>query len=975
MTRARIRLALCLAAWFACRVGLGEERWAEYGNVAQKIEAVDPTPTGQGHIGRLESGQSAHLRFPLPAEPAVAYWLSVGNIVAYSGKGTSYQLILRRSAEDGPVIYEGPVVANGDEWNAGNRRVIDITDALPEAERSRDHLDVYATAKVEGDGWTLYRHAPGRPILLQAAVLTPELRRAMETAKAMARRSVSIIPLPREVALADGEMPLSPQTRIVLPQGAPPGVELAAEELKALVQERTGVALRVARVEKPEKGDIALGIGGRTAWPTAPRLPDASEGYRLIVDAEGARVVGSGEAGCFYGAMTLGQMARPAAGGAAAPFCEVTDQPDFPYRIIQYDIARGQTVNVEYVKRIIRQLARCKINALLFYMEDDFKFTKYPFLGREGTFTHEKARALTDFAKGYHMQLIPQFESLGHASAVLGHEEMKDLREAGGAWVFCTCEPRTWDFLDAVFGELVEAFPTTEFIHVGADEFEGGFGKCPRCRAKVEKDGIGGLYAEHMNRLNQLVRKRGKTMMFWPSHGGPTPELSYMTSKYQQKIEKDCIPTEWIYHGPAAYPEIEEYQKLGFKDVHCCPAVVGYSRVYPDYVMTFRGIGGFYRAGKERGCGGAYCTTWEFMDGALVENSWYGLIFAAECSWNSASTSKLEFSRRFADQWWGISATEGRDRVEDTISDPIPSKGPASIWRNGKLTMDLLWSAPERIMLDFSIKQALPEGSPEALMAEMDAATGRLDGMASKARQNGLTLRAAKLAFALMRYAGEKLSVFRQATRLYKESAAQDRAKTAEALDRIAGMLDGLGRRAAPLAEEYGFFVENCGAYKGDADRLRKQSEQLPALAAKVKDLSAKVLAGQMAKLPPGKELGFCTESYSKVGEWTPPQMSETNAPLAFDATKLLQADGEFRVEWEYTRGAHGLAIQKTQLVCEGKVVSEDAHPGWAGGGSHGNVYTLRLSGHKPDAKYQIVGEVASRGGVDSNGIVWLIRE
>ncbi|NOZ21303.1 MAG: family 20 glycosylhydrolase [Planctomycetes bacterium] len=972
-----MRTVLIALATFLVALAIGGsacagDRWAEYGDLAEKIEPIAPTPMGERHIGRQESGKSVQLRFPVPKEPAVGYWVRLGNVVAYTGKGSSYQLILRRDAEDGPVIYEGPVVTAGNAWGRANRDAIDLTEKLTDADRERGYVDIFAIGKTKGDGWTIYRHRKARPILAYAATLSPELRRRMETAKAMARRNISIIPAPKEVHLAEGDMKISSQTRIVFAEGAPPSLAFAAEELRAIVQERTGVALQIAKVNKPQPSDIALGVSGQTSWPVSEGLPDASEGYRLIVDEKGARVIGRGEAGCLYGAMTLGQMARPADGGAILPHGTITDWPSFPYRIIQYDIARGQTVNVDYVKRVIRWLARCKINALMFYMEDDFKFRKYPFLGREDTFTHEKARTLTAFAKKYHMQLIPQFESLGHASAVLRHDEMKDLREAGNAWVFCTSEARTWEFLDDVYGELVEAFPTTEFIHVGGDEFEMGFGKCPKCRAKIERDGVGGLYVEHMNKLNRLVKKHGKTMMFWPSHRGPTPELSYMTIQYQDKLEKDCIPTEWIYHGPASYPQIEEYQKLGFKDVYCCPAVVGAQWIYPNYPTSFRGIRGFYRAGKERRCGGACCTTWQFMYGRVLESSWYGLIFAAECSWSPASTSKAEFDRRFADIWWGLTGPNAREQIEETIFDPIPIKAATRAWRNGRVMKDLLWAPPGRVVRDFSLKQPkLGEGA-SAFVAAMDSAVQRVEAMEAKARRNQLTLRGTKLAFDSMRYAAEKLSALQRATALY---GGASRAKDPAKLDQIAEMLTGLKQTATELAERYAFFVENCGAYKGDVDRLRKQAEQWGAFAAKMKDLSKKLQAGEIAKLPPGAKFGFLTGSCTKIGDWTPAQMSEKGTTLTFDVTKLLlKGSGDVQVEWEYTRGSHGLAIAKTQLLCNGKVVSEDAHPGWAGSGSRRNIYTLPLTDHDPNAKYEIRGEVVSRGGTDSRGMVWLVR-
>lgn len=957
------------------------DRWAEWGEHAARLEAVEPTPVGEGHLGLVESGTPVQLRFPVPGQPAVGYWLSLGNIVAFTGRGTSYRLILRRDAPDGPVIHEGPVITDGDEWNASNRQAVDITEAVTEADRRAGQLDVYATGIVAGDGWTVYRHNPGRPLLAHAAVPTPEALAQMQAARELERRAVSLIPLPRHIALAPGELPVTPQTRIVHPVGAPPELAVAAEELRELVRERVGLDLAVAAVEAPGAGDLALGLGhGDWAIPADVAPPaEGREAYRLRVTEGGALVEGADAAGCFYGAMTLGQMIRPTQGGPAAPHCTVSDRPAFAYRIIQYDVARGQTINVDYVKRMIRELARLKVNALLFYMENDFRFRKYPYLGREDTFTHEKAQELSAYARRHHMQLIPQFEALGHASAVLRNEELADMREAGDPWVFCTTQPRTWEFLDDVFGELVEAFPDSEFIHVGADEFEFSFGKCEGCLARIEQVGIGGLYADHMNRLNELVKKRGKVMMFWPSHHGPTPELSNMTLQYQDLLEKDCIPTEWIYHGPPTYPTIERYQQAGFMDVFCCPAVESYSRIWPDHVTTFRAIRGFYRAGEERGAGGAYCTTWEFMQGALVENSWYGLVFAADCSWNTRSTTKAEFNRRFADLWWGLRGEDVAARIEDTISEPVPMGGEAALWRNGRLVRDLLWSPPERVMRDFALKQPHAGERAHLLPPLMDAATERLEALAAGATRNDLTFRAARLGFGMMRFAGAKLVTFREATEQYRAAgaalAAGDAPAAADGVERIAVAVADLQEQAVALADGYAHFVDNCGAFRGDLEHLRRQAQQLGALAKRLGELAAQARAGEVDQLPPGTEFGLLLGTYTKLGEWAPGQMSEEGATLRFDAGAAVTQPGPFEVEWEYTRGAHGVRIASTRLLRNGEVVSEDVHSGWAGSGSRGNVYRLELAEHDPAARYEIVGELASSGGTDSRGIVWLVRE
>ena len=970
----RLLLVLGLAGATAQTVS----RWEELGAAARPLEAIEPTPTGEGHLGLVKSGEPVQIRFPVPREPLLGYWLSLGNLVAYTGKGSSYQLVLRRDGPQGAVVYTGPAIRTGDEWNASNRSPLDITEHLTAADRERGLLDLYVTGIVADDGWTLYRHRPQRPVLAYAAIETEDRRRQVAAGKAMQARAVAVLPAPRQIELTEGRLVLPAGARIVVAPGAPELVASAAQELHDLVAERTGVELVVAASAESAAPGIRLVLAA-VGSPAAAPIPPQGESYELTLTAQGATVTGRDAAGCFYGAMTLGQLAQSAPGGGVALPCgRILDGPAFPQRLIQYDVARGQTIEVDYVKRMIRELARCKINGLVFYMEDDFQFRQFPFLGRPGTFTHDKARELSTFARRYGVQLIPQFEALGHASAVLRHNELTGLREGGDAWVFCTSAPATWAFFDAVFGELAEAFPDAAFIHTGGDEFESGFGKCERCKATVATRGLGGLYADHMNQLNALVKKRGRTMLFWPSHTGPTPELSDMSLKYQSQLEKDCIPTEWIYHGPATYPTLEAYQQAGFKDVFCSPAVESYSRVWPDHVTTLRAIRGFYRAGLERGCGGAYCTTWEFMHGALWENSWYGLLFAAECSWNPGSTSQSQFTRRFADVWWGL--TPADDAVAATVAaavlEPLPSSGPAALWHSGVYLRDLLWAPAPRVLREFALKRPEVAANVDGLRTAIAAATGQLESLAPRIRRNALTLRSARLGFALIRYAGDNLSGMQQASVRYREALAAapgDPATGAARLGEVHTVLLYLQRQAEALADEYGYFVAHCGAYAGDAEQLSAQAADFGKLGATVAAAQARLGAGQAGDLPAAAELGFLQGTYTRLGEWTPEQMSEDKAVLRLDVTPFIKTAGEVGIEWEYTRGAHALAILTTQVLVAGRVVAEDRHAGLTGAVHQQNVYRLAVPTIPPGATVELLAETASRGGTDSRGTVWLV--
>ncbi len=960
MSRTAVRMALLtavvlLGALPAC----AQAPPAEYLGLAETVAAIDPTPIGDGHLGIIESGVPVQLRFPVPDAVPLAYALNLGNIVGFSGHGMSYQLILRRDSADGPVIHEGPVIAVGDDWNASNRAPIDITGALTDQDVARGYIDIFATGIVEGDGWTVYRHDPGRREIT-ASVLraTPELTRLLDTLAQTRERGITLIPAPQDIVLADGALALSPSSRIVLP-GAPADEDrFAASDLAQQIRERAGLSLKIVQGGQARPGDIVL--------ERVPTLATEPEGAYHAMVADTAVVSAATAVGVFYGAQTLAQLVAP---DGTMPHCEVTDRPSYPVRGLQYDVARGQTVEVEWWKRVIRELGRCKLNMLVIYGEDDYRFDAYPFLGREGTFTPEKARELSEYAHRYHVQLVPQFESLGHASAVLRHEELAGLREAGASWVFCTSNPEVWEFLDTVYGELVEQFPYAQYIHVGGDEFESGFGRCEACRARIEAEGRNALYAEHMNHLRELCAQHGRTMLFWPSHEGWTVESVDL-------LDKECIPTEWIYHGPRRYPQIAQYQELGFADVWASPAVVCFSRIWPDYRTTWRGIRGFLQAGYERGIGGCMTTTWEWQHGGIVTNSLPGMFYAAECAWSLGRTPVSDFERRYAGLWFGLRSEDAGERLDRTLIEPWPREGPAAICYDSRVITNVWWASPRSVLRDFALKDPRPAQAAQAIIDANDEAIARLREFAAEATRNTDLLAYAELAFDMYRQAARKLIVMRQASDHYQaardalpehpQTAAARVERAAEAVRSLAGPLQG-------AADTYLQAARQVGAAMGDVTRIRALHDQVVALADELDGLAAELRAGERDSLPPGAGFGFVTGNCMRIGGWEPGQMDEESAILRYDITERLTCAGELSVEWQYTRGPHGVHIRRTTLLADGEPVSVDEHEGWAGAGSRDNVYRLRLDAYDTDATYEVEGELASSGGTNSYGDVWLI--
>ena len=964
-----MKLPLIIVTCTALAAAPTDDTWHTYGHLAKRLDAIAPTPTGTGHLGKLESGACVQIRFPLPKTRPAGFWVGLSNIVGYSGRGQSYQLVVRVDTKAGPLVYEGPTVLNGDRWNATNREPISVTKAITAAHLRQAYVDIFASGIVKDDGWTLYRHDPkGRRVTAQVVVLSERETAQIRTTKALAARGLALLPMPQQLTLAKSDFACSSATRVAVPPDASEAVRFAAADL---VEAMSGAGLEapvVATASPDPKRDIILDL--------QPRSMGKAEGYRIEINAAGARATAADDQGIFYAVQTLRQLVAKAQGKTTLVGATIDDWPAFPIRGFQYDIARGQTVDVEFCKRVIRESAQVKMNAIMFYLEDDYQFEKYPFLGREGTFNKAKATELTSFAERYHVQLIPQYESLGHASAVLRHDEMAKLREKGGSWVFCTSEPGTWQFLDDAYAELTEAFGSSRFIHVGGDEFEGGFAKCERCRTKAAQIGVGGLYAQHMSTLNALVKKRGLRMLFWPSHHGPSDDYCYMSLKNAAAMPKEAIPTEWIYHGPSTYPQIEQYQTAGYRDVWCCPAVVGYSRPYPCYATTFRGIRGFFRAGHERKCQAAMTTTWEFMHGALFENAWMGLIYTGECAWSLGVTSQADFRRRFVHHWFDIVEPKASQGLSDLLHSPLPASGTVAIWRDPKTMRNLLWSQPREARRQFVQKDTVSLERAALVVAASAEAVKALDELLPAAKRNRSTIRFAVAACRMYGYACDKLLALDRVAKNYETAGkTPDQGHAAQSLEQAAITIDGILPQCAELAASFTTAIRRFGGYKGDLTRMETQMAQWQELAKALRALSADLRAGKPTKLPPAQTYGLGRERYIQVGEWTPAMVKERRTALSWQLKDLPKAGQRVSVELEYTRGTHGLRIFRACLVVNGVEVSVDEHTGWAGSGSDGNRYRLDLPALATNAKVELRASTASSGGTDSRGNVWLVLE
>jgi hexosaminidase len=315
-------------------------------------------------------------------------------------------------------------------------------------------------------------------------------------------------------------------------------------------------------------------LGAATGFPLAPgdgqtaqiRLsvdPAAglgAEGYRLIVDAAGALVVGHDAAGVFYGAQTLRQLLpaaayrrAPAVGPVSwtLPSVHITDRPRFGWRGCMLDVGRHFLPKYDLL-RFIDLLALHKLNVLHLHLTEDqgwrVEIKRYPRLTEVGAWRHESQvgaarppvfdgrphggfytqddiREIVAYAAARHITVVPEIDIPGHSQAAiaaypeLGEGGPLDVgREWGVIENVLNVTDATLEFYRNVFDELLELFPST-YIHVGGDE-------CPKtqwrasatAQARIREEGLGdedGLQSWFIRHFDAYLAERGRRLVGW----------------------------------------------------------------------------------------------------------------------------------------------------------------------------------------------------------------------------------------------------------------------------------------------------------------------------------------------------------------------------------------------------------------------------------------------------------------------------
>ena len=250
------------------------------------------------------------------------------------------------------------------------------------------------------------------------------------------------------------------------------------------------------------------------------------------------------------------------------------DRKAYPYRGFMLDAARHFMPAAD-VCRVIEAAAACGMNRMHWHLTDDqgwrLEIKKYPLLTKVGAYrgpsyfggpfsetenncgyyTQQDVRDIVAFAGEKGIEIVPEIEVPGHASAMLaaypefgcrrvlpriGREEIEEqpyqyhVMTYAGVFpnLICAGKESAVRFLKDILDEVMELFPGPE-VHIGGDEaVKMHWRRCPDCQKRMAAEGLRderALQRSLVLEIGAYLAEKGKKAIVWNEslEGGGLP--------------------------------------------------------------------------------------------------------------------------------------------------------------------------------------------------------------------------------------------------------------------------------------------------------------------------------------------------------------------------------------------------------------------------------------------------------------------
>jgi hexosaminidase len=444
-----------------------------------------------------------------------------------------------------------------------------------------------------------------------------------------------VVPLPQEINLKNSaptnlaeHFTLNSQTKIAYPDRNNKELKQTAEFLKEYIKFATGLSLDTTTYSyqhikldpKTEElivdtKDLENVIILRTGYEGEGNI----EAYNLTVNEKQIVINGKTPAGTFYGVQTLRKSipAEATNNTVIFPVVEIKDYPRFEYRGMHLDVGR-HFFPAEFIKKYIDILALHNINKFHWHLTEDqgwrIEIKKYPELTTIGSqreqtvighntaefdgkpyggyYTQDEIKDIVDYAQKRFITIIPEIDLPGHMLAAL--TAYPNLGCTGGPYkvgqqwgvfddVLCAGNDSVYTFLDNVFSEIIELFPS-EYIHVGGDECpKVRWEKCPKCQAKIKELGLKSdaehskedrLQSHVIAHVEKFLNSKGRQIIGWDEilEGGLAPNATVMSWRGMDGGITAAKQHHKVVMTPNSHAYFDHYQS---KEVQNEPLAIG----------------------------------------------------------------------------------------------------------------------------------------------------------------------------------------------------------------------------------------------------------------------------------------------------------------------------------------------------------------------------------------------------------------
>ncbi len=261
----------------------------------------------------------------------------------------------------------------------------------------------------------------------------------------------------------------------------------------------------------------------------------ADESYTLSVEDAKVLITAKTDLGAIHALQSVLQLVRFDKNSFYIQGVVIKDEPRFVWRGLMIDVSR-HFHPIEVLKRNLDAMSFMKMNVFHWHLSDDQGyriqsdvFPKLHEAASDGLFyTHSQIKEIVSYANNLGIRVVPEIDVPGHATAILtaypelGSKEGYTYEIERNSGVFHPTlnpiNPKVYDFLDTLFGEIAPLFPDAYF-HIGGDENAGKhWDQNKEIQKFMKNEGIENnheLQTYFNIKLQRILSKYGKKLMGW----------------------------------------------------------------------------------------------------------------------------------------------------------------------------------------------------------------------------------------------------------------------------------------------------------------------------------------------------------------------------------------------------------------------------------------------------------------------------